>query len=60
MKRLDTAATALHSSTKKYQIDSSNLSLVAFVQDMKTKTVLQTVYVKLNPATTASTTAAMQ
>jgi tetratricopeptide (TPR) repeat protein len=44
---------------KKYQIDPNNLSLVAFVQDMKTKTVLQTVYLKLNAAMT-SATAAMQ
>ncbi|HMJ26633.1 MAG TPA: tetratricopeptide repeat protein [Pyrinomonadaceae bacterium] len=41
-------------SEKKFQIDRGNLSLVAFVQDMKTKQVLQTVYLKLNPATTAS------
>src|SRR6185436_6361207 len=41
-------------SEKKFQIEDGNLSLVAFVQDMKTKTVLQTVYVKLKPATTAS------
>jgi tetratricopeptide (TPR) repeat protein len=45
---------------KKYQIDENNLSLVAFVQDMKTKAILQTVYVKLNPATPASATAAVQ
>jgi len=45
---------------KKYQIDPNNLSLVAFVQDMKTKQVLQTVYLKLSPATTASATAAVQ
>ena len=45
---------------KKYQIDPNNLALVAFVQDMKTKAVLQTVYVKLIPATTASATAAVQ
>ena len=45
---------------KKYQIDPNNLSLVAFVQDMKTKAVLQTVYLKLNPATSASATAAVQ
>jgi tetratricopeptide (TPR) repeat protein len=45
---------------KKFQIDPNNLSLVAFVQDMKTKTVLQTVYVKLSAATTASATAAVQ
>ena len=31
-----------------------------FVQDMKTKAVLQTVYLKLNPATSASATAAVQ
>jgi len=41
-------------SEKKFQINSNNLSLVAFVQDMKTKNVLQTVYVKLNPTATAS------
>jgi len=41
-------------SEKKFQIDPNNLSLVAFVQDMKTKTVLQTVYLKVRPATTAS------
>ncbi|HYW72966.1 MAG TPA: hypothetical protein VE961_18210, partial [Pyrinomonadaceae bacterium] len=45
---------------KKYQIDPNNLSLVAFVQDMKTKAVLQTVYLKVTPATTASATAALQ
>jgi tetratricopeptide (TPR) repeat protein len=45
---------------KKYQIDASNLSLVAFVQDMKTKAVLQTVYLKLSPVATASATAAVQ
>ncbi len=41
-------------SEKKFQIDSNNLSMVAFVQDMKTKTILQTVYLKVKPATTAS------
>jgi tetratricopeptide (TPR) repeat protein len=41
-------------SEKKFQINPNNLSLVAFVQDMKTKQVLQTVYLKLSPATTAS------
>ena len=41
-------------SEKKFQIDPNNLSLVAFVQDMKTKTVLQTIYVKVKPAATAS------
>jgi tetratricopeptide (TPR) repeat protein len=41
-------------SDKKFQIDPNNLSLVAFVQDMKTRTVLQTVYLKVKPATTAS------
>lgn len=45
---------------KKYQIDPNNLSLVAFVQDMKTKQVLQTVYLKLSPAAAASATAAVQ
>jgi len=47
-------------SEKKYQIDAGNLSLVAFVQDMKTKAVLQTVYLKLSPVATASATAAVQ
>jgi hypothetical protein len=41
-------------SEKKFQIDPNNLSLVAFVQDMKTKTILQTVYLKVKPAMTAS------
>ena len=41
-------------SEKKFQIDPGKLSLVAFVQDMKTKKVLQTVYVKLSPTATAS------
>lgn len=41
-------------SEKKFQLDPNNLSLVAFVQDMKTKSVLQTVYLKVKPATTAS------
>jgi len=41
-------------SEKKFQITPHNLSLIAFVQDMKTKNVLQTVYVKLNPTATAS------
>jgi tetratricopeptide (TPR) repeat protein len=41
-------------SDKKFQIDPNNLSIVAFVQDMKTKAVLQTVYLKVRPATTAS------
>jgi tetratricopeptide (TPR) repeat protein len=45
---------------KKYQIDPNNLSLVAFVQDMKTKAILQTVYLKLSPAAAASATAAVQ
>jgi len=40
-------------SEKKFQIDSNNLSLVAFVQDMKTKNVLQTVYMKLGPTMTS-------
>ena len=39
---------------KKFQIDLNKLSLVAFVQNMKTKEVLQTVYIKLSPTTTAS------
>jgi tetratricopeptide (TPR) repeat protein len=39
---------------KKFQIDLNKLSLVAFVQNMKTKEVLQTVYIKLNSTTTAS------
>ena len=41
-------------SEKKFQIDPNKLSLVAFVQNMKTKEVLQTVYIKLSPAATAS------
>ena len=41
-------------SEKKYQIDSNKLSLVAFVQNMKTKEVLQTVYLRLTPPATAS------
>jgi tetratricopeptide (TPR) repeat protein len=41
-------------SEKKFEIDPNHLSLVAFVQDMKTKTVLQTVYLKLEVAKTAS------
>jgi len=41
-------------SEKKFQIDPNHLSLVAFVQDMKTRTVLQTVYLKLEVAKTAS------
>jgi hypothetical protein len=41
-------------SEKKFQINPRNLSLVAFVQDMKTKNVLQTVYLRLDPAATAS------
>ena len=45
---------------KKYQIDPNNLSLVAFVQDMKTKAVLQTVYLKLNAAAMSSAIAAVQ
>ena len=41
-------------SEKKFQIDPNKLSLVAFVQNMKTKEILQTVYIKLSPAATAS------
>ena len=41
-------------SEKKFQIDQTKLSLVAFVQNMKTKEVLQTVYIKLSPTATAS------
>lgn len=41
-------------SEKKFQIDPNKLSLVAFVQNMKTKEVLQTVYLKLSPTATAS------
>lgn len=44
-------------SEKKFQIDPNNLSLVAFVQNMKTKDVLQTVYVKLAPTSAPSTQA---
>ena len=47
-------------SDKKYQVDAGNLALVAFVQNMKTKAVLQTVYLKLSPVATASATAAVQ
>jgi tetratricopeptide (TPR) repeat protein len=36
-------------SEKKYQIDPSDLSVVAFVQDSTSKHVLQAVYVKVNP-----------
>lgn len=39
---------------KKFQIDPNKLSLVAFVQNMKTKDVLQTVYVKLSPTAITS------
>jgi tetratricopeptide (TPR) repeat protein len=39
---------------KKFEIDANNLSLVAFVQDTRTKVVLQTVYLKIKPAVTAS------
>jgi tetratricopeptide (TPR) repeat protein len=42
---------------KKFQIDPNKLSLVAFVQNMKTKDVLQTVYLKLGPNATPSTQA---
>ena len=35
---------------KKYQIDRSNLAVVVFVQDAKTKHVLQAAFVDLNPA----------
>ena len=41
-------------SEKTFQIVPHHLSLVAFVQDMKTKNVLQTVQVKLDPTATAS------
>jgi tetratricopeptide (TPR) repeat protein len=34
---------------KKYQIEQTNLSVVAFVQDPETKHVLQAVYVRVNP-----------
>jgi tetratricopeptide (TPR) repeat protein len=39
---------------KKSQVGPNNLSLVAFVQDVKTKKVLQTVYLKVKPGATAS------
>jgi TolA-binding protein len=45
-------------SEKKFQIDPTKLSLVAFVQNAKTKSVLQTVYLKVKPAATASARAA--
>jgi thiol-disulfide isomerase/thioredoxin len=35
---------------KKYQIDHGNLAIVVFVQDAKTKHILQSAYVDLNPA----------
>lgn len=38
---------------KKHEIDSSRLSVVAFVQDEKTKKILQAVYVKLKPGDVA-------
>jgi hypothetical protein len=41
---------------KKHVIDPSQLSVVAFVQDEKTKKVLQAVSVRINPAQTASST----
>jgi len=37
-------------SEKKYQIDRANLAVAVFVQDVKTRHILQTVYVDLNPA----------
>lgn len=47
-------------SEKMFQIDPNKLSLVAFVQDVKTRSVLQTVYLKVKPAATASARAAAQ
>ena len=41
-------------SEKKFQIDPNKLALVAFVQNMKTREVLQTVYLKLNAAAVTS------
>ncbi len=41
-------------SEKKHQIDAANLSVIAFVQDEKTKKVLQAVYVRVKPDTAAS------
>ena len=38
-------------SEKKYQINHANLAVVAFVQDEKTKEILQAVYLKVVPAT---------
>jgi hypothetical protein len=35
---------------KKYQIDRGNLAVVVFVQDSKTKHILQAAFVDLNPA----------
>lgn len=41
-------------SEKKYQLDPNNLSVVAFVQDEKSRNVLQTVYVKVKASAAAS------
>lgn len=41
-------------SEKKFQIDPQKLSVVAFVQDMKTKDVLQTAYLRVAPSSSAS------
>lgn len=45
-------------SEKKYQIDSGNLAIVVFVQDAKTKHILQAAYVDLSPSTPHVTTEA--
>lgn len=39
---------------KKHQIDAANLSVIAFVQDEKTKKILQAVYVRVKADTAAS------
>jgi tetratricopeptide (TPR) repeat protein len=41
---------------KKYQIDRGNLAVVVFVQDSKTKHILQAAFVDLNPASPHVTT----
>lgn len=41
-------------SEKKHEIDSNKLSVVAFLQDEKSKKILQAVYIKLKPGDVAS------
>lgn len=41
-------------SQKKHAIDSGNLSVVAFIQDEKSKQILQAAYVKVEPSTIVS------